>query len=66
MWQFLSLGLLAELTVNGILFGAMYGVAAVGLSLIFGTMRIIFIAQGTIIILGAYLGLWWHPPANGI
>ncbi|MCB1437418.1 MAG: branched-chain amino acid ABC transporter permease [Rhodobiaceae bacterium] len=58
MWQFLSLGLLAELTVNGILFGAMYGVAAVGLSLIFGTMRIIFIAQGTIIILGAYLVYW--------
>ena len=33
----------------------MYGVAAVGLGLIFGTMRLIFLAQGAIIILAAYL-----------
>ena len=40
--------------INGILFGTSYGLAAIGLSLIFGTMRIIFLAQGTIIILMAY------------
>ena len=32
----------------------MYGIAAIGLSLIFGTMRIIFLAQGTIIVLFAF------------
>jgi branched-chain amino acid transport system permease protein len=36
----------------------MYGIAAIGLSLIFGTMRIVFIAQGTIIILAAYGSFW--------
>jgi branched-chain amino acid transport system permease protein len=36
----------------------MYGIAAIGLSMIFGTMRIIFLAQGTIIILMAYLCFW--------
>jgi Branched-chain amino acid ABC-type transport system, permease components len=36
----------------------MYGIAAIGLSLIFGTMRIIFIAQGTMIVFFAYLVYW--------
>ncbi len=44
-----------QVLINGILFGAMYGIAAIGLSLIFGTMRIIFLAQGTMIVLFAYL-----------
>jgi branched-chain amino acid transport system permease protein len=43
-----------QLSINGALAGAMYGVAAVGLSLIFGTMRLIFVAQGAVIILAAY------------
>lgn len=47
--------ILLQLTVNGALGGAMYGVAAVGLGLIFGTMRLIFLAQGAIIILAAYV-----------
>ena len=37
-----------QVLVNGILFGTMYGIAAVGLSLVYGTMKIIFLAQGTI------------------
>lgn len=48
----------AELLVNGVLFGAMYGVAAIGLSLIFGTMGIIFLAQGAMIVLGGYAAYW--------
>lgn len=53
-----ELTLLAQVLVNGILFGTMYGIAAIGLSLIFGTMRIVFIAQGTIIVFFAYLCFW--------
>jgi len=49
---------LIQVVINGILLGSMYGIAAVGLSLIFGTMRIIFIAQGTMIVLFAYLVYW--------
>lgn len=58
MLDLLSFRLVAELLVNGILFGAMYGVAAIGLSLIFGTMRIIFLAQGAMIVLGGYAAYW--------
>ena len=58
MFDDISLRLLGELVVNGVLFGAMYGVAAIGLSLIFGTMRIIFLAQGSMIVLGGYCAYW--------
>jgi branched-chain amino acid transport system permease protein len=58
MWELLSVKLLIQLFINGILFGSVYGIAAIGLSLIFGTMRIIFIAQGTVIIFLAYICYW--------
>lgn len=52
------MSVLLQVIINGILFGTMYGIAAIGLSLIFGTMRIIFLAQGTVIVLFAYLSYW--------
>jgi branched-chain amino acid transport system permease protein len=58
MFEYLTFGLLLQLFINGILFGAMYGLAAIGLSLIFGTMRIVFLAQGAVIVLMAYLCYW--------
>lgn len=58
MFRFLSFQLIMQLLVNGILFGSIYGIAAIGLSLIFGTMRIMFLAQGTVIILFAYVCYW--------
>ncbi|MBW7923284.1 MAG: branched-chain amino acid ABC transporter permease [Burkholderiaceae bacterium] len=58
MLEILSPRLVGELLVNGLLFGAMYGVAAIGLSLIFGTMRIIFLAQGAMIVLAGYCAYW--------
>lgn len=54
-----------QLVINGILFGTMYGIAAIGLSLIYGTMQIIFLAQGTTIILAAY-GCYWLLQLFGI
>ena len=47
-----------QVVINGILLGSMYGIAAAGLSLIFGTMRIIFLAQGTMIVFFAYIVYW--------
>ncbi|MFZ4438202.1 MAG: branched-chain amino acid ABC transporter permease [Syntrophales bacterium] len=49
---------LLQLLINGILFGTMYGIAAIGLSVIFGIMHIIFLAQGTMIVLAAYCCYW--------
>jgi len=59
MLDILSFQLVSQLLINGILFGTMYGIAAIGLSLIYGTMRIIFLAQGTIIIFLAYICYWF-------
>jgi branched-chain amino acid transport system permease protein len=58
MFYLPSIDILLQILINGILFGTMYGIAAIGLSLIFGTMQIIFIAQGTMIILTAYGSFW--------
>jgi branched-chain amino acid transport system permease protein len=44
-----------EAIVDGVLVGAVYGLMAVGLTLIFGVLDIINIAQGILIIVGAYL-----------
>ena len=58
MTGFSSFSTFLQILINGILFGSMYGVAAIGLSLIFGSMRIIFIAQGAVMILAAYFTYW--------
>ena len=60
MFYLPPLDILLQILINGILFGAMYGIAAIGLSLIFGTMQIIFIAQGAMIVLAAYGAFWLH------
>ena len=54
----MSFKLIVQILVNGVLFGTTYGIAAIGLSLIFGTMRIIFLAQGAFIIFFAYISYW--------
>jgi branched-chain amino acid transport system permease protein len=49
---------LADLTtviLNGIMQGGVYAMFAVGLTLIFGVMRIINVAHGELVMLGAYL-----------
>ncbi len=47
--------LLIEAVITGILSGGVYALMASGLTLIFGVMEIINIAQGALVILGAYL-----------
>ena len=44
-----------EAIIDGILIGGVYALMAVGLTLIFGVLDIINIAQGVLVILGAYL-----------
>ena len=58
MIGFPSFSIFMQMLLNGILLGCMYGVAAIGLSLIFGCMEIIFIAQGAVMILAAYCIYW--------
>ncbi|MGD0657592.1 MAG: branched-chain amino acid ABC transporter permease [Syntrophorhabdales bacterium] len=58
MHWFASFTTFLQIFVNGIFLGCMYGVAAIGLSLIFGCMQIIFLAQGAVMILAAYCVFW--------
>ena len=51
------MAVLLQVIINGILFGTMYGIAAIGLSLIFGTMHIVFLPR-VVIVLFAYLTYW--------
>jgi branched-chain amino acid transport system permease protein len=46
---------LIEAIIDGVLTGGVYALMAAGLSLIFGVMNIINIAQGAMVVLGAYL-----------
>lgn len=58
MHWFSSMSTFLQVITNGVFLGCMYGVAAIGLSLIFGCMQIIFIAQGAVMILAAYCVFW--------
>lgn len=42
----------------GILVGALYGLAAVGLSLVFGVTKFLNVAHGELLMLGGYLSFW--------
>ena len=46
---------LASPIVIGILLGGLYVVIALGLSLVFGVMKVINVAHGTLVILGSYM-----------
>ncbi len=44
--------------VFGLFVGSIYGVAAVGLSLIFGVLKILNVAHGELLMLGSYVAFW--------
>jgi branched-chain amino acid transport system permease protein len=45
---------LLETLINGCLLGGLYGLIGLGLSIYFGTMRVVFLAHGDLIVLAAY------------
>jgi branched-chain amino acid transport system permease protein len=44
--------------VFGIFAGSIYGIAAMGLALVFGVLKILNIAHGELVMLGGYVGFW--------
>ncbi|HET9926954.1 MAG TPA: branched-chain amino acid ABC transporter permease [Methylomirabilota bacterium] len=59
--------LLAQQIVLGLLLGGLYGLAAAGLSLVFGVLKVLNVAHGELIMLGGYGAFWlfallgWDP-----
>ena len=49
---------LPQILFYGIYLGSLYSLSALGLALIFGVMNILFVAQVTMIMLGAYICFW--------
>lgn len=53
-----KLSILIQAITNGILIGSIYGLIAIGLTIIFGVMRVINLIHGDLIMLGMYLAYW--------
>ena len=47
-----------QLLIQGILLGGIYGLIAIGLSLIFGVMGVINFAHGQMMVMGMYVSYW--------
>jgi branched-chain amino acid transport system permease protein len=54
----MDLNLALQLLIQGILLGGIYGLIAMGLSLIFGVMGIINFAHGQMMVMGMYVSYW--------
>ena len=47
-----------QATVNGILMGSVYGLTALGLTLIFGVLKVINFAHGSLLMVGMFAAYW--------
>lgn len=52
------MSVLAQQVVLGLLIGGLYGLAAAGLSLVFGVLKVLDVAHGELIMLGGYAAFW--------
>ncbi|MGQ0550894.1 MAG: branched-chain amino acid ABC transporter permease [Armatimonadota bacterium] len=48
----------AQNLIFGLLTGALYGLAAAGLSLVFGVLRVLNVAHGELVMIGGYASFW--------
>ena len=47
-----------QLLVLGVMYGFLYGVLALGLTLVWGVMKVVNVAHGDFVIVGAYASYW--------
>lgn len=45
--------------INGVTLGVIYGLVALGYSMVYGILKFVNFAHGTIFMLGAYIGMWF-------
>jgi branched-chain amino acid transport system permease protein len=56
--------MIVQLIVSGLLAGAVYALLSVGLTLVFGVMRVINFAHGDLVVLGVYVAIWLSVAAH--
>src|SRR5512142_2756690 len=54
----MDLTTILQVIVNGISTGSLYGVIAIGLTLVFGVMRVVNFAHGDFVMLASYFTFW--------
>ena len=54
----LMLSLWLNVLASGVLIGLVYGLVALGLTIIFGVMRVVNFAHGEMVVFGVYIGYW--------
>src|SRR5713226_4932353 len=50
--------MIGQVVISGLLAGSLYAMVALGLGLIFGVMRVLNVAHGPLLMLGAYTTFW--------
>ena len=45
--------------INGLMLGASYALIAIGYTLIFGVLNLLYFAHGEVFMVGAFVGLSW-------
>ena len=53
----MTLSLLGQYLVNGLMLGGAYALVAIGYTLIFGVLNLLHLAHGEVFMVGAYVGL---------
>jgi len=56
---------LVAILVEGFVLGSIYALVAVGMTLVYGTLRILDMSQGSMVMAGSYVG-WWILTENGL
>lgn len=56
---------LVAILANGVVYGSIYGLVAIGMTLIYGTLRILDMSQGSMVMIGGYVG-WWALVTHGV
>lgn len=57
----MSFEILGQCFISGIFVGAVYGLVAVGFSFVFGVIKILNIAHGSLLMLGGYAAFFSFP-----
>ncbi len=56
---------IVAILANGFVYGSIYGLVAIGMTLIYGSLRILVMSQGSMVMAGTYVG-WWALAEHGL